>query len=65
MGFLFGVRETGVFLPDLCQAHRSNPRRSMAELLSSGGVAPGPIAGGEASKLEASAFAPAPAPVAF
>ncbi|KAK8934070.1 hypothetical protein KSP40_PGU014782 [Platanthera guangdongensis] len=31
----------GVFLPDLCKARRSNPHRSMAELLSSG-AASGP-----------------------
>ncbi|KAF9596781.1 hypothetical protein IFM89_013328 [Coptis chinensis] len=31
----------GVFLPDLCEAQRTNPRRAMIELLSSG-VAAGP-----------------------
>uniref|UniRef100_A0A1D1YDH0 2-phospho-L-lactate guanylyltransferase n=1 Tax=Anthurium amnicola TaxID=1678845 RepID=A0A1D1YDH0_9ARAE len=34
----------GVFLADLCAATRSNPRRSMVELLSSG-AAPGPAFG--------------------
>ncbi|GAB2298806.1 hypothetical protein Dimus_032884 [Dionaea muscipula] len=33
----------GVFLPDLCEKQRSNPRRAMAELLSSG-AASGPVA---------------------
>ncbi|RWW77544.1 hypothetical protein BHE74_00014293 [Ensete ventricosum] len=33
----------GVFLPDLCEAQRVNPRRSMAQILSSG-AAPGPVA---------------------
>ena len=50
----------GVFLPDLCQVHRSNPRRAMAELMSSG-AAPGPVAGETSSKLDATA-APASAP---
>ncbi|XP_073003373.1 uncharacterized protein [Typha latifolia] len=49
----------GVFLSDLCQAQRVNPHRAMVELMSSG-AAPGPVAGGSVSKLEA--FAPAPAP---
>ncbi|GAB4856838.1 hypothetical protein Ancab_014757 [Ancistrocladus abbreviatus] len=38
----------GVFLPDLCENQRSNPRRAMAELLSSG-VAPGPVSVEKAS----------------
>ncbi|KAJ6838014.1 uncharacterized protein M6B38_322235 [Iris pallida] len=49
----------GVFLPDLCQAQRSNPRRAMAELLSSGVAdAAGPAADdvGESD---------APAPMAY
>ncbi|XP_020590202.1 uncharacterized protein LOC110031374 [Phalaenopsis equestris] len=46
----------GVFLPDLCHARRSNPRRSMAEILSSG-AAFGPAAA--ASEL-ADDFAPSP-----
>ncbi|RRT82162.1 hypothetical protein B296_00000971 [Ensete ventricosum] len=33
----------GVFLPDLCEAQRADPRRAMAEFLSSG-AAPGPVA---------------------
>ncbi|KAL5709315.1 hypothetical protein ACHQM5_020019 [Ranunculus cassubicifolius] len=32
----------GVFLPDLCEAQRTNPRRGMVELLSSG-AADGPV----------------------
>ncbi|OIV98614.1 hypothetical protein TanjilG_12737 [Lupinus angustifolius] len=32
----------GVFLPDLCERQRSNPRRAMFELVSSG-AAPGPV----------------------
>ncbi|XP_059626959.1 uncharacterized protein LOC132269721 [Cornus florida] len=32
----------GVFLPDLCKAQQTNPRRAMAELLSSG-AASGPV----------------------
>ncbi|XP_008811495.2 uncharacterized protein LOC103722643 [Phoenix dactylifera] len=51
----------GVFLPKLCEARRVNPRRAMVELLSSG-AAPGPVAGGVVSKLDAAA---APAPMAF
>ncbi|KAK1271262.1 hypothetical protein QJS04_geneDACA007625 [Acorus gramineus] len=46
----------GVFLPDLCAVTRSNPRRTMAELLSSG-AAPGPVSGG----LDSTAFADSPA----
>ncbi|KAL4355484.1 hypothetical protein GQ457_06G026170 [Hibiscus cannabinus] len=34
----------GVLLADLCEAQRSNPRRTMIELLSSG-AAPGPVPG--------------------
>ncbi|KAK9920502.1 hypothetical protein M0R45_029057 [Rubus argutus] len=33
----------GVFLPDLCERQRSNPRRAMIELMSSGDAAPGPV----------------------
>ncbi|WOL02005.1 hypothetical protein Cni_G10724 [Canna indica] len=33
----------GVFLPDMCEAQRLNPRRTMTELMSSG-AAPGPVA---------------------
>ncbi|KAE9622207.1 hypothetical protein Lalb_Chr01g0022831 [Lupinus albus] len=32
----------GVFLPDLCEKQRTNPRRAMFELVSSG-AAPGPV----------------------
>ncbi|KAE8713235.1 Detected protein of confused Function [Hibiscus syriacus] len=51
----------GVFLPDLCEVVRINPRRSMAEFMSSSGAAagPGPI---EAELLEDNALASAPAP---
>ncbi|OMO66523.1 PAR1 protein [Corchorus capsularis] len=48
----------GVFLPDLCEAQRINPRRTMIELLSSGGAAPGPVS----NELPAGAFAEVPAP---
>ncbi|KAF8397364.1 hypothetical protein HHK36_016277 [Tetracentron sinense] len=47
----------GVFLPDLCEAQRTNPRRAMVELLSSG-TAPGPISS-ESSAFNADAPAPA------
>ncbi|XP_039002331.1 uncharacterized protein LOC120128767 [Hibiscus syriacus] len=49
----------GVFLPDLCEAVRINPQRSMAEFMSSSGAAvgPGPIG---AELLEGDALAPAP-----
>ncbi|XP_077238838.1 uncharacterized protein LOC143879983 [Tasmannia lanceolata] len=56
----------GVFLPHLCEVQRSNPHRTMVELLSSG-VAPGPMAGGESSSFVASppseSFASAPASI--
>ncbi|KAI8556807.1 hypothetical protein RHMOL_Rhmol05G0284200 [Rhododendron molle] len=45
----------GVFLPDLCEKQRTNPRRAMVELLSSG-VAPGPIS------IESDHLAHVPAP---
>ncbi|XP_039045588.1 uncharacterized protein LOC120185445 [Hibiscus syriacus] len=51
----------GVFLPDLCEAQRINPRRSMAEFLSSSGAALGP-APMEAELFAADALASAPAP---
>jgi len=35
----------GVFLPKLCEAQGVNARRGMAELKSSGIVAPGPVHG--------------------
>ncbi|KAI3732326.1 hypothetical protein L1987_63530 [Smallanthus sonchifolius] len=46
----------GVFLPDLCEKQRSNPRRAMIELLSSGAAA-GPAASEN--------LAGAPAPVSI
>ncbi|KAG8504206.1 hypothetical protein CXB51_002619 [Gossypium anomalum] len=48
----------GVFLPDLCNAQRSNPRRSMVELMLSSGAAPGPVSS-QATAVEA----PAPSPM--
>nr|CAD1819391.1 unnamed protein product [Ananas comosus var. bracteatus] len=50
----------GVFLPDLCETQRSNPRRAMAELLSSG-AAPGPVSGG--GFVSKKGEGPAPGPV--
>ncbi|XVE61991.1 hypothetical protein DITRI_Ditri06bG0082700 [Diplodiscus trichospermus] len=44
----------GVFLPDLCDAQRTNPRRTMIELLSSG-AAPGPVSGSLVVEAPASA----------
>ncbi|GAB4833918.1 hypothetical protein Ancab_032165 [Ancistrocladus abbreviatus] len=53
----------GVFLPDLCEKQRTNPRRAMVELMSSG-AAPGPNSDVTSSLAEgAPASAPAPAPV--
>ncbi|KAL4340413.1 hypothetical protein GQ457_08G012760 [Hibiscus cannabinus] len=53
----------GVFLPDLCEAQRINPRRSMVEFMSSsGGAAPGPgLSDAELSAGE-DALPSAPAP---
>ncbi|XAR68875.1 hypothetical protein NMG60_11000279 [Bertholletia excelsa] len=51
----------GVFLPDLCERQRSNPRRVMSELLSSG-AARAPVSG-EAANMVAPASSPAPAPL--
>ncbi|CAK7333599.1 unnamed protein product [Dovyalis caffra] len=48
----------GAFLPDLCDAARYNPHRSMIQLMSSG-AAPGPV-GSESAPLIAG---PAPAPM--
>ncbi|KAJ6407797.1 hypothetical protein OIU84_011155 [Salix udensis] len=48
----------GAFLPDLCEAARYNPHRSMIQLMSSG-AAPGPVAPETASLIAA----PAPAPM--
>ncbi|XP_068644315.1 uncharacterized protein [Aristolochia californica] len=42
----------GVFLPDLCQVQRSNPRHSMLEILSSG-LAAGPVSDSPASIVAA------------
>ncbi|KAK1312159.1 hypothetical protein QJS10_CPA07g00071 [Acorus calamus] len=54
----------GVFLPDLCAVARSNPRRAMVELLSSG-AAPGPVSGGPGSPASSLASSPAPSPVSI
>ncbi|KAK9290758.1 hypothetical protein L1049_008934 [Liquidambar formosana] len=47
----------GVFLPDLCEAQRSNPHRAMAELMSSG-AASGPVSSEAAYTLNDDAPAP-------
>ncbi|KAK9724625.1 hypothetical protein RND81_05G087500 [Saponaria officinalis] len=39
----------GVFLPKLCATQAENPRRGMAEIKSSGIVAPGPVTGVQSS----------------
>ena len=42
--FFFNKKKcAGVFLPKLCEAEGANARRGMAELKSSGIVAPGPV----------------------
>ncbi|MFQ6623279.1 hypothetical protein Gotur_001744 [Gossypium turneri] len=51
----------GVFLPDLCNAQWSNPRRSMVDVILSSGAAPGPVSS-QATGLFA-VEAPAPAPM--
>ncbi|KAK8540137.1 hypothetical protein V6N13_048781 [Hibiscus sabdariffa] len=53
----------GVFLPDLCEAQRSNPRRNMVELIASSGAAPGPVSSQATASLAVQAPAPAPAPM--
>lgn len=50
----------GVFLPDLCERQRSNPHRAMAELLSSGAAAGGPVSSAEVTAVFPAADAPAP-----
>ncbi|TKY63391.1 PAR1 protein [Spatholobus suberectus] len=49
----------GVFLPELCEKHKTNPRRAMVELVSSGG-APGPVSDVSENVI---ASAPAPSPL--
>ncbi|XWS55586.1 hypothetical protein CRYUN_Cryun09bG0013400 [Craigia yunnanensis] len=49
----------GVFLPDLCDAQRTNPRRTMVELILSSGAAPGPVSS-EPGSLVVEAPAPPP-----
>ncbi|CAM8924624.1 unnamed protein product [Rhodiola kirilowii] len=48
----------GVFLPELCDRRRTNPRRAMMDLMSSGEAAPGP-ASTEPENID-NAEAPAP-----
>ncbi|XP_028770549.1 uncharacterized protein LOC114727930 [Neltuma alba] len=48
----------GVYLPDLCEKQKTNPRRAMVELMSSG-AAPGPVSDVSSADLKA---APAPSP---
>ncbi|XVE97007.1 hypothetical protein REPUB_Repub02eG0273300 [Reevesia pubescens] len=50
----------GVYLPDLCDAQRTNPRRTMVELISSSGAAPGPVSSEQAESLVGDAPASAP-----
>ncbi|KAF7142432.1 hypothetical protein RHSIM_Rhsim05G0202400 [Rhododendron simsii] len=54
----------GVFLPDLCQKQRTNPRRAMIELLSSG-AAPGPVSIESDHLTHVPAPSPAPSPAFF
>jgi hypothetical protein len=49
---------TGVFLADLCEMQKTNPRRAMVELVSSGAAATGPVS--SVSEDMHVAFAPAP-----
>lgn len=51
----------GVFLPDLCEAQRADPRRAMTEILSSGSEAVAPATAG-ASKIAAAAPSPTASP---
>jgi hypothetical protein len=48
---------TGVYLPDLCEKHKTNPRRAMVELVSSG-AAFGPISSVSEDIVSAPASAP-------
>lgn len=52
----------GAFLPDLCDAQRMNPQRSMMEFISSG-AAPGPVSeiapGPTSEEVSSPALAPA------
>ncbi|PKI43410.1 uncharacterized protein LOC116193232 [Punica granatum] len=52
----------GVFLPDLCEAQRTNPHRAMLELLSSG-AAPGAVSSAPSTSASVDAAAPSPAPM--
>ncbi|KAG1337787.1 hypothetical protein COCNU_04G000930 [Cocos nucifera] len=45
----------GVFLPDLCEARRGNPRRSMMAILTSSGVPEHPDHGADARKSDVAA----------
>ncbi|KAI3885386.1 hypothetical protein MKW92_027358 [Papaver armeniacum] len=51
-----------VFLPQLCEDQRTNPRRAMIQLMSSG-AAPGPVSGNTDEEENAEGIAPAPAPM--
>lgn len=57
--FVCLISNEGVFLPKLCEAQGSNPRREMAEIRSSGIVAPAP---GSVLPLMHVVVAPAMAP---
>jgi len=51
-----------VFLPQLCEDQRTNPRRAMIQLMSSG-AALGPVSGNTDEEENAEGIAPAPAPM--
>ncbi|KAI4347555.1 hypothetical protein L6164_008360 [Bauhinia variegata] len=52
----------GVFLPKLCEAQGENSRREMAELRSSGLVAPGPVNSVQFTATASEAFVPVASP---
>jgi len=65
------VTISGVYLPKLCETQGENPRRGMAEIKSSGIVAPGPInpvgflgapASSPINAVELGSRSPAPSP---
>ncbi|KAL1330887.1 hypothetical protein HN51_048126 [Arachis hypogaea] len=49
----------GVYLPELCEKHKTNPHRAMVELMSSGVAAPGPVSNNLSEDIS-SASAPSP-----
>ncbi|KAI4351733.1 hypothetical protein L6164_006058 [Bauhinia variegata] len=55
----------GVFLPKLCEAQGENARRGMAELRSSGTVAPGPVKSVQFTAIPPESIEPAVAPALF